>query len=101
MSKRLTKQELIDAVKSQIAEKRPEVTKADVEAITESLWETIRNEVAAGNVVPIPGFGIFELKESAERTGRNPQSGETITIAASKAVRFKLAAAFKAQLNGG
>ncbi|HUL12146.1 MAG TPA: HU family DNA-binding protein [Methylococcaceae bacterium] len=101
MSKRLTKQELIDAVKSQIAEKRPEVTKADVEAITESLWETIRNEVAAGNVVPIPGFGIFELKESAERTGRNPQSGETITIAASKAVRFKLAAPFKAQLNGG
>ena len=100
MSKRLTKQELIDAVKNQVAEKRPEVTKAEVEAITDSLWETIRKEIAAGNVVPIPGFGIFELKESAERTGRNPQSGETLTIAASKSVRFKLAAPFKAQLNG-
>ena len=40
------------------------------------------------------------LKETAERTGRNPQSGEPITIAASKSVRFKLAAPFKAQLNG-
>ena len=100
MSKRLTKQELIDTVKIQIAEKRPDITKADVEALSDALWETIRNELANGNVVPIPGFGIFELKESAERTGRNPQSGEPITIAASKSVRFKLAAPFKAQLNG-
>jgi len=99
MSKRLTKQELIDAVKTQIAEKRPDITKADVEAVSDALWETIRNELADGTVVPITGFGIFELKESAERTGRNPKSGEPITIAASKAVRFKLAAPFKAQLN--
>ncbi len=101
MTKRLTKQELIDEVKTQIAEKRPDITKADVEALSDALWETIRNELSNGNVVPIPGFGIFELKESAERTGRNPQSGEPITIAASKSVRFKLAAPFKAQLNGG
>ena len=99
MTKRLTKQELIDEVKTQIADKRPDITKADVEALSDALWETIRNELSNGNVVPIPGFGIFELKESAERTGRNPQSGEPITIAASKAVRFKLAAPFKAQLN--
>ena len=101
MTKRLTKQELIDTVKSHLAEKRPDITKIDVEAVSDALWETIRRELADGNVVPIPGFGIFELKESAERTGRNPQSGEPITIAASKAVRFKLAAPFKAQLNGG
>ncbi len=100
MSKRLTKQDLIDAVKTQIAEKRPDITKTDVEAVSEALWETIRNELAEGNTVPITGFGIFELKESAEREGRNPQSGEPITIAASKSVRFKLAAPFKAQLNG-
>ena len=100
MSTRLTKQELIDSVKNRIAEKRPELTKADVEAVSEALWETIREALAKGNVVPISGFGIFELKESAERTGRNPQSGEPITIAASKSVRFKLAAPFKAKLNG-
>lgn len=101
MAKRLSKHELIDAVKSLIAEKHPDITKADVEVVTDSLWEAIRNEIAQGNVVPVPGFGIFELKESPERTGRNPQSGEPITIAAAKAVRFKLAAPFKAQLNEG
>ena len=99
MTKRLHKQDLIDAVKSQIADKRPDLTKADVEAVTDALWETIRNELAEGSVVPVTGFGIFEPKETAERTGRNPQSGEPITIAASKSVRFKLAAPFKAQLN--
>ena len=101
MTKRLHKQELIDAVKSQIADKRPDLTKADVEAVTDALWETIRNELAEGSVVPVTGFGIFEPKETAGRTGRNPQSGEPITIVASKSVRFKLAAPFKAQLNGG
>ena len=101
MAKRLSKPELIDAIKSHIAENHPDITKADVEAVTDALWETLRKEIADGNVVPIPGFGIFELKESPERAGRNPQSGEPITIAAAKAVRFKLAAPFKAQLNGG
>ena len=100
MTKRLHKQELIDAVKTQVAEKRPGLTKADVEAVLDALGETLRNELAEGNIVPITGFEIFELKETAERTGRNPQSGEPITIAASKSVRFKLSAPFKAQLNG-
>ena len=100
MSKRLNKQALIDAVKTQVAEKRPGLTKADVEAVLDALGETLRNELAEGNIVPFTGFGIFEPKETAERTGCNPQSGEPITIAASKSVRFKLAAPFKAQLNG-
>lgn len=99
MSKRLTKQELLDAVKIQVAEQRPDLSKADVEAVSDALWETIRKELADGNVVPITGFGIFEVKESAERAGRNPQSGKAITIAASKSVKFKMAAPFKAQLN--
>ena len=101
MSKRLNKQALIDAVKRQVAEKRPDLAKADVEAVLDALGETLRNELAEGNIVPFTGFGIFEPKETAERTGCNPQSGEPITIAASKSVRFKLAAPFKAQLNGG
>ena len=100
MSKRLNKQALIGAVKTQVAEKRPGLTKADMEAVLDALGETLRNELAEGNIVPFTGFGIFEPKETAERTGCNPQSGEPITIAASKSVRFKLAAPFKAQLNG-
>ena len=64
MTKRLNKQELIDAVKTQVAEKRPGLTKADVEAVLDALGETLRNELAEGNIVPITGFGIFELKET-------------------------------------
>ena len=79
-----------DVVRHRVAEKRPEVSKADVEAITDSLWATIREEVTAGTVVPIAGFGIFELKDTPARTGRNPQSGEAIKIAAPKSVRFRV-----------
>lgn len=100
MSKRLTKQELIEVVTEQVNLLRPEINKTDVEDILDHLWEAIRVEVEAGNTVPISGFGIFEPKENAERAGRNPQSGQTITIAASKSVRFRLAAPFKARLNG-
>ena len=46
-------------------------------------------------VFPITGFGIFELKESAEQIGCNPQTGELITIAVSKSVNFNLAVPFK------
>jgi len=49
------------------------------------------------------GSGVWHLRTERKRrtAGRNPQSGEAVTIAASKTVRFKLAAPFKAQLNGG
>jgi len=53
-------------VKSQIAEKRTDITKADVEAVTDALWEAIRNELAEGSVVPVTGFGIFEPKETVD-----------------------------------
>ena len=66
MSKRLTKQELIDEVKTQIADKRPDITKADVEALSDALWETIRNESSNGNVVPV---SYTHLR--AHETGRN------------------------------
>ena len=47
MSQRITKHALIDAVKNQVAEQRPDITKADVEAITDCLWDVIRNEFTA------------------------------------------------------
>ncbi len=51
--------------------------------------------VAAGDTVTLPGFGAFDQRERAARTGRNPQTGETMEIAASVAPGFKPAAAFK------
>jgi DNA-binding protein HU-beta len=65
---------------------------AVVGAITESL--------AKGDSVTIAGFGTFDVRQRAARTGRNPQSGETMQIAASTSAGFKPASALKKRLNG-
>ncbi len=57
MTKRLHKQDLIDAVKNQVAEHRPDLTKADVEAVWEALWETVRTEWQRGAWSRSPGLG--------------------------------------------
>lgn len=61
----------------------------DVENKLKSAFAFIADEVSAGRDVRIHGFGTFKLKERPERKGRNPSSGEEITIAASKVMVFK------------
>jgi DNA-binding protein HU-beta len=56
--------------------------------------------VAAGDRVTLPGFGTFEPRSRAARSGRNPQTGEVMQIAASKAPAFKPATAFKQAVAG-
>ena len=60
---------------------------------------TISKEVAAGNAVQLVGFGTFGSGERAARTGRNPQTSETIEIAAAKTVKFTAGKAFKDAVN--
>ena len=62
--------------------------------------ETIIEEVRAGNVVTIQGFGTFKTVAVAERKGRNPQTGDEITIPAHKKVVFKPSKQFKEKVNG-
>jgi DNA-binding protein HU-beta len=50
----------------------------------DALIKTVENTLKAGDSITLVGFGSFEVKDRAERSGRNPQSGETITIAAVK-----------------
>jgi len=57
--------------------------------------ETLRFYGLAGGRLALPGLGIFSVSERPERTGRNPQTGEPLTIAASKAVKFKPGKALK------
>lgn len=64
-----------------------------------SVFETIKDEVAAGNKVDIAGFGSFSIADRAARTARNPQTGEAIQVAAKKAVKFKVSKTFKDALN--
>jgi DNA-binding protein HU-beta len=59
----------------------------------------VSDELAKGGEIVIPGFGSFKRAERAERAGRNPQTGEALTIAASTSVRFVPGAALKAAVN--
>lgn len=72
-----------------------EVGPTDAESAVRAVLDTITAAVAAGDRVQIAGFGTFERRARAARTGRNPQTGAAIEIAASLAPAFKPAAAFK------
>jgi DNA-binding protein HU-beta len=73
---------------------------ADAERALDAVIDTITKAVADGDKVTIVGFGTFEPRERSARTGRNPQTGEEIQIAASTVPGFKAGAAFKQAVNG-
>jgi DNA-binding protein HU-beta len=65
----------------------------------ETMIETVSDELARGGEVALAGFGKFSVSQRAARTGRNPSTGQTIQIAASKAAKFSAASALKKRLN--
>ena len=77
-----------------------ELTKADARKIVDAVFAAIADAAAAGDEVALNGFGKFKVKDSAAREGRNPSTGETIQIAASKKLGFTPAKAVKDRLNG-
>ncbi len=86
----MNKTELVAA----IAEKA-EISKKDADKAVAALIETVTEALKAGDKIQLVGFGTFEVRERPERTGRNPQTKETITIPASKVPAFKAGAALK------
>jgi DNA-binding protein HU-beta len=76
------------------------VTKTDAKKIVDAVFAAIADAAAKGDDVSVPGFGKFAVKNSPERTGRNPSTGATIKIAASRKVGFTAAKALKDKLNG-
>ena len=84
------KAELVDRVA-----KNTQLTKKDVSATVEALFETIQEALKAGEKVQVIGFGNFEVRERAARKGRNPQTGKEIKIKASKVPAFKAGKALK------
>lgn len=86
----MTKKELVSAM----AEKT-EQTKVKTAEMLDALIEVVSETLSNGEEVAIAGLGKFEVRERAAREGRNPQTGETITIAASKVPAFKAAKALK------
>ncbi|MGG0650394.1 HU family DNA-binding protein, partial [Bacillus mycoides] len=71
-----------------VAEKA-ELTQKDAAAATQAVLDAITNALANEEKVQILGFGTFEVRERSARTGRNPQTGEAMQIAASKVPAFK------------
>ena len=76
------------------------LTKAQTKAIVDSVFKEIASAAASGAETNIPGFGKFKVKQTAAREGRNPATGGTIKIAASKKLTFAPAKADKDALNG-
>ena len=70
-------------------------TKKDAAAFVDAYAEVITEALKSGDKVAFPGFGTYEVRERAARTGRNPATGETIQIAASKSPAFNAGKALK------
>jgi len=90
----MNKSELITA----IAE-HANLTKADAGRSLEGIIKSIETALKAGESVSLVGFGSFEVKERAERKGRNPQTGGEITIAAARLPSFKAGKSLKDAVN--
>lgn len=73
--------------------------KKDIEAVLEGLSAVITETLKAGDDVTLIGLGKFSVQAKPERQGRNPKTGEALTIAASNAVKFTVAKALKDSLN--
>jgi nucleoid DNA-binding protein len=91
----VTKNQLIDAVANTSGH-----TKKDLEGVIDAVLEHISEALGKGEKVDLRGFGSFVSKEKKARQGRNPKTGETIEIAARKAVGFKPSKELATRVNG-
>jgi len=90
----MNKSELVDAIASEAG-----LSKADAARALNAATNAITSAMASGNGVQLTGFGSFVVRDRAARTGRNPQTGETIQIAASKVAAFKVGKTLKEAVN--
>jgi len=77
-----------------------DLSKADARKIVDAVFVAIADAAAKGEEISLNGFGKFKIKDSPEREGRNPSTGEAMTIKASKKLTFTPAKAVKDKLNG-
>ena len=90
----MNKTELVAAVAT-----KADLSKKDAEAAVKAVLDAVTEALADGEKVALVGFGTFEVSERAAREGRNPQTGEAMTIAASKTPKFKAGKALKDSIN--
>ena len=90
----MNKTELVEAMAEQT-----NLSKKDAEAALKAFIDVVSEELKKGEKVQLVGFGTFEVSERAAREGRNPQTGETMEIKASKTPKFKAGKALKDMMN--
>jgi len=90
----MTKIDIIQSVYERLG-----VPKKDSARIVESVFELIKDSLAKGETIKISGFGNFIIKEKQPRRGRNPQTGEEISISARKVLTFKSSQVLRRALN--
>jgi len=91
----MTKKDIVEKLHDKVG--RPRI---ELEEIVEETFRQIRAAVLSEGMVKIPGFGNFEIRNRKSRRGRNPHTGEAITIDGHKAMVFKPSPALKKDLNG-
>lgn len=90
----MNKAELIDAIAASA-----DLSKASAGRALDAVTDTITGALKEGDTVSLVGFGTFQVKERSARTGRNPQTGKTIQIAAAKVPGFKAGKGLKDAVN--
>ena len=90
----MNKSELVAAIAA-----KTELSKKDSEKALKAFIEVVTEELKKGDKVQLVGFGTFEVAKRAAREGRNPQTGKSMKIAASKAPKFKAGKALKDSIN--
>lgn len=88
--------------KAQLIEKialEAEISKASAERALNAFISNVSDELSSGGEISLVGFGTFKVADRAARTGRNPQTGETLQIAASKNPTFKAGKVLKEAVN--
>ncbi len=76
-----------------------EMTKADAERAVEAVFQVVKTALKSEDTISLVGFGTFSVRKRAARTGRNPRTGETINIKASKVPAFKAGKGLKDAIN--
>ena len=90
----MTKADIVERIHEKIG-----FSKKESAELVEAVFSLIKSTLESGEKLKIAGFGNFEVKQKADRRGRNPQTGETITIEARRILTFKPSGVLKAAIN--
>lgn len=91
----MTKPDIVEKVSEKVG-----LSKKESSEMVEELLELIKVTLETGEKIKVAGFGIFEVKQKNDRKGRNPQTGEAITITSRRVLTFKPSVVLKSAING-